>query len=484
MAEGEFREKHVLVYDFEGNALIEAVVKRIAATRGVRIYGVNNYGKTAGMKVLWLTHCPLPDHAVALGRAPSPRCGWMPALARALVADGRVELAVASNVRGASRGSVMVNGVRCYTIPQPAGRIDGSRLPEPLVREYQRAVEEFQPQILHIHGTEYFHGLLTGRGHLRAPAVISIQGIIDVYTRHDLAGVPVRTLLFQRTLRDWVRRDGLLEQKARRVRRAKWEREISAGNSAFIGRTRWDEAHLRRLNPAARYYHCEEVIREPFYQAQWDIRQAAPHQIFCASAACPLKGFHVLVQAAALLKKEFPDLVVRTPLAQFYPEASHGRRLWLNSRRMGYARYRTDLIHAGRLQKQVIGFSHLEVQDMVTELQRARVFVLPSFIENSPNALAEAMLVGTPAVAAFVGGVPSQACDGDSVLFFPAGDEALLAEQVRRIFRDEDLAMHLSLRARAVAAERHSVEKIVNTMVEIYETVASPRAVQELRYDD
>jgi glycosyltransferase involved in cell wall biosynthesis len=111
---------------------------------------------------------------------------------------------------------------------------------------------------------------------------------------------------------------------------------------------------------------------------------------------------------------------------------------------------------------------------MVGELLKSHAFILPSLIENSPNSLAEAMLVGTPSVASFVGGVPSMAKDNESALFFPSGDEAVLAEQIRRIFLDDDLARRLSVRAREVARVRHSKNKIVGDMLEIYESVTLP----------
>lgn len=164
----------------------------------------------------------------------------MAVLAQALAYDGRIELAVATNVQESRSGSVMVNGVRYYAVPQRGGNVDHGRLPRRLIESYHSVINEVRPQVLHIHGTESFHGLLTGRGHLRVPTVISIQGILDVYVRYYLAGVPWQTIVFKRTLRDWIRRDGLLEQQHQWSHRAKCEREIFQKNTAFIGRTLWD----------------------------------------------------------------------------------------------------------------------------------------------------------------------------------------------------------------------------------------------------
>jgi glycosyltransferase involved in cell wall biosynthesis len=120
------------------------------------------------------------------------------------------------------------------------------------------------------------------------------------------------------------------------------------------------------------------------------------------------------------------------------------------------------------MQKHIVPFAALDASEMANELQNAHVFALPSLIENSPNSLAESMLIGTPAVASYVGGVPSMARDEESVLFFPPDDEAVLAEQIRRIFLDDGLARRLSEGASAVARARHSKDRIVKDMLAIY----------------
>jgi glycosyltransferase involved in cell wall biosynthesis len=420
------------------------------------------------MKVLWLTSSPMPDMAIALGKTPSPLCGWILALAEALAESNRVELAIATNVPGANWAIREIKGIRYYTVPMVKKRFPLTYLPENIIRDYQRVVEDFQPDVIDIHGTEYFHGLLTGRGYLKCPTVISIQGIIDVCQRHYYGGIPIGEIAASRTLRDWIRRDGLFEQKYRWKKRSVIEREIFSSHSAFIGRTLWDRAHTRRLNPKAQYYHCDRLIRQPFYDVQWDISRINRHSIFASSASYPLKGFHVLVKAAAILRREFPDITIQTPQAQFYPKAGGWRRTWLNCRRMGYARYLTDMIHAEKLEKQIIALPYLDAKGIVEELLKAHAFVLPSLIENSPNSLAEAMMVGTPSVASYVGGVPSMVTDGESALLFPYADEAVLAERLRELFLDDDLALRLSAMARDIARVRHSKDKIVNKMLDIY----------------
>ncbi len=414
------------------------------------------------MRVLWLTNHILPEHAEALGRIPSPVGGWMPALTDALLETGQVDLGIATNVPGQAWSQKLINGKTYFSIP--FRKPNYSKLPGALVEGYQRAIDAFKPDIIHIHGTEYFHGLLTGRKHIECPTVISIQGLIDVYKEHYWGGMSCKDLIGSRTLRDWIRFDGLIEQKTRFSQRARWEREVFASNAAFIGRTQWDKAHTSRLNPNARYYHCEEMLRAPFYETSWKVDEIKRHTIYAPSASYPLKGFHVLLKAVSVLRREFPAVKLRVPLGGFYHSATGMEYFWKQLRSGGYAKYLTDLIMKNGLQSDVFSLGVLEASDVANELKTAHVFVLPSFIENSPNSLGEAMLVGTPSVVSFVGGVPSMVNDRESALCFPPGDAAMLADQIRQIFLQDELASKLSAQSRHVAKARHLRERITSDM--------------------
>ena len=53
--------------------------------------------------------------------------------------------------------------------------------------------------------------------------------------------------------------------------RMKPEREVIENADYILGRTTWDRAHSYTLNPNAKYYSCNRVLREPFYSEKWNI---------------------------------------------------------------------------------------------------------------------------------------------------------------------------------------------------------------------
>ena len=74
-------------------------------------------------------------------------------------------------------------------------------------------------------------------------------------------------------------------------------------------------------------------------------------------------------------------------------------------------------------------------------------------------------------MVSFVGGVPSMVNDGETALCFPPGDEAVLAECLRKLFDDDGLAQRLSESARKIALNRHDRVRGAERTVEIYKKV-------------
>jgi glycosyltransferase involved in cell wall biosynthesis len=413
---------------------------------------------------------PLPELALALGLPRKASGGWMAALAHSLEADASIQLGVASRVSGTSPQHILLGGVHHFTVPAPTG-YGFLRPDEAVMNRYREIIASFQPDVIHVHGTEWYGGLVTAKLQCCIPTVVSIQGLIDHHIRHLTGHLEALEILKSRTLRTWTRFDGLWEQKAQWRKRATVEREIIDGHTLFIGRTLWDRAHLRRLNPDAVYYHCHEMVRSEFYDQKWSLSGVRRHTIFAPSAAYPLKGFHVLVKAIAILKREFPDVQVRVPLAHF-PVRSGMRGLYSRLVSGDYQNYLNGLIDRLGVGMHITGLGTLSGQEMADEMRSAHVFTLNSFVENSPNTMAEAFTVGLPAVVSLAGGVPSLIQDGVDALGFPAGDEAVLAEQIGRIFKDDELALHLSENGKRTAA-RHSHASILANMKEIYSLITS-----------
>ena len=341
-------------------------------------------------------------------------------------------------------------GIRSFLIPDRAC----------LERSLQMCcdvVKEWRPDLIHVHGTESAYGLLAARKRVACPVVISLQGLLGPCSEwYRYFG--------NRSLTDIVRMHRWLEIPAMRGqlmgflrfrKKAQREREILLSGRFFIGRTAWDRAYLRAQNPGARYYHGGEVIREAFRLNRWQMAKARRHRVIFTNSGHPRKGTETLVEAVQLLRAHFPDI-----------RAAIGGGI---SRRSGYGRYLRRRI--SELAGAVIELGQLDSEQMARELLASHVFVSPSFIDNSPNAVCEAQLLGMPVVSTYTGGVPSLIEEGRTGLFFPTGDAPMLAARLRELFEDDALAVRLGEEARAVALRRHDPNQVIRDVVAIYEDV-------------
>jgi glycosyltransferase involved in cell wall biosynthesis len=312
------------------------------------------------------------------------------------------------------------------------------------VAEAVAAVEEYQPHLVHVFGAEHRYGLVAPL--IQPPVVVWIQGTLDVY-RHYFFG--------SMGLRERLRHPRVLWNYYRMVVGAARERKIYRACRYFIGRTGWDAAHQARLQPQGHYYAIQECMRPEFYEAvPWRREAALGSTLYTTTSGSLLKGTDVLVRAVALLRARYPDIRLRVAgvLERRNPVA---RRLFRLVRTLG-------------LSGHIDFLGQLDSAHIVEELKQARMSVLSSFIENSPNSLAEAQLVGTPVVAAFAGGVQEMVTDGHTGFLYQAGDSSTLARQIARVLEDDDLAVRLASEARRVAQERHSRIRIVDDLIKAY----------------
>jgi glycosyltransferase involved in cell wall biosynthesis len=246
----------------------------------------------------------------------------------------------------------------------------------------------------------------------------------------------------------------------------------------FIGRTEWDKAWTEFYNHKATYFHVNETLRAPFYAAQRIRSKICRYTIYCGAASSyPLKGAHWLFRAIASLKEEFPNIQLRIAAAK--GRLSTNRSMWERLKDDAYAMYLRRLIRELGIEKNIMLLPALSAEAVAEELKTCELFVLPSLCENSPNSLGEAMLVGTPSIATYVGGTPSILKDGIEGKLVPSGDAAALASAIRHWFRCPDDADACVAPAREVAIERHNAEKNVRETLTVYREIIKREAKEE-----
>ena len=335
-------------------------------------------------------------------------------------------------------------------------------------KKYQSIISSFQPDIIHVHGTE--KNLAQIQNYIKdIPIVTSIQGLLTGYINYSFNYIHTSDIEKFSTIKNIIGKGGYKLMYKNFQRGTLYETDILKKGKYFIGRTYWDKAHIMFHNPKALYFHGEELLRDEFYQqaASWDVNRCNKHSIFMPSGFNPIKGMHHAIKTVSLLKQYFPDIQLSIPGISPKDLQRLTNKLWGEE----YIIYCVHLIKQYQLESNIRFLPRLDAEGMIKEMQQAHVFLSPSSIDNSPNAVGEATMIGIPVVTTPVGGVPSILEDEKEVLFAPAGDPYMMAFQIKRIFENDELAISLSKNAHLKALKRHNKENTTSQYLHIYQEI-------------
>jgi glycosyltransferase involved in cell wall biosynthesis len=416
------------------------------------------------MRVLWFASTQLPAVAGQLNAGG----GWVEGLRHALELYGpEAELGIAAPGPAAherfTAGNATYFHIRHaqakWQMSKALARWRADDVPDGALDACREVIREFAPDLVHVHGSEHYFGLVVSS--LGIPAMVSLQGIAGLYERFSLNALGIGDLLRSVPTREFVLGYGPIHAYHAMRRRAVRERTIMGSCDEFMGRTLWDQTVLRFLRPEACYHEVGEVLAAPFYEVAWARGEAERAVLYCTGGASTRKGVEILLEALVLVRRSGAR-ETRLRLAGGVMDGPMSGRIGA-------------LLAAPELRGAVDLLGRLSPQQVAYELSRASAFVLPSHIDNSPNALCEAMAVGTPCIAAFVGGVPSLLRDGDEGLLYHDADPYALAGQIDRLLGDRSFAARLGACARKTARARHDPRRVAAQALAAYRNVLEGR---------
>lgn len=315
-----------------------------------------------------------------------------------------------------------------------------------VLKRMKDIIADFHPEVIHVFGTEEVYSLVTTVTNI--PVVIHIQGILGPIFN---AWLPQNLSWTDYLIRVPRMIPGYIGQKMN----VKRERRALYSCHHLMGRTEWDRRISQLLAPNASYHYCSEMLRPQIYGSHkvWLPEKRDKFILISIISNAVYKGADVVLRTAKLLK-DFSDIEFEWRVFGIV--------------NMHFAE---KLAKINAAEVNVIPSGIISADKLVEEICNASLFIHPSYIENSANAVCEAQVLGIPVIATNVGGISSLIADERTGLLVPANDSYQLATQIMRLHADPHLCIQIGKRGREVALQRHMPETIVSDLIHTYKTI-------------
>lgn len=334
---------------------------------------------------------------------------------------------------------------------------------------FTKIINDEQPDVVHIFGTEMkhsYHALLAAEKlNLIENTIVHIQGVTLAINKYYAKSLPT-TVKFGFSFRDLLRVDNIYFQNKKFFKRSLVEKKIFEKIKYVSGRTEFDRGYTYLYNNSIKYISCNEMLRPSFYFDKWDYNKCEKNSIFISQVHYPVKGFHIFLKALIIIKKFIPDIKVYTTGKDIInTKFSDSIKL------TNYYRYLRKLIKKNKLENNIKFLGVLSEKQIKNRLLNSNLFVSCSVIENSPNSLGEAMILGVPSISSNVGGVSSMGKHNFDCVLYQYDDENMIAYNIIKLLNDVDMQNFISKNAIISARKMFDISTNFNKMKNIYEQI-------------
>jgi glycosyltransferase involved in cell wall biosynthesis len=295
-------------------------------------------------------------------------------------------------------------------------------------RRLMRYITELKPDILHTHET---FGL--GLGTLSIPHVFTVHG----FDHANLTANSAKQAWFRSQLWKYAERRGLSTQKH------------------IISITPYVRTMIEPQT-RAHIYEIDNPVDERYFKIT---RCPEPGRILCVGWINERKNTLGSVEAFAKIADHFAE--ARLVIAGEAKETEYLNRI-------------QQSIKKHEIADRIEMLGHINHEQLMEELAKASVFLLPSRQENAPMAISEAMAAGIPVIASNRCGMPYMVEEGRTGFLIDPESTEQIADRLARLLGSEQLCRKMGRAGHLVAMERFHplivAEKTRAVYRQIYET--------------
>jgi glycosyltransferase involved in cell wall biosynthesis len=323
------------------------------------------------------------------------------------------------------------------------------------LKDYLNIIKQFEPDLIQLFGLE--HPYIRIIGETDIPVVIHLQGMIGPYYIKDLSNKRFShwARIKAMGLRNLLIGNFLSLQNIGIRRHLKLEESLYHKIQYVFGRTEWDRMFSKAISPNAKYFFCQEILRAVFYDNIWKPNNNKTFKIFSTLSCSPRKNIDIVFRSAKILEKNHPNFDFQWQIAG------------ADSTCQILKLVKSDNL----ISKRVSLLGNMNGLELISCMLGSDLFVFPTAIDNSPNALQEATLLGMPIISTNTGGIPSIIEHNKTGILVSEADPYSLAGAIIEIANSEKNAEKMGERARLVARERNNPINVVKSLINNYETI-------------
>ena len=419
------------------------------------------------MKILWIVNMPTGKLSEVLTGKRNNGV-WIDAMLSEFQGKSGYEIYVATTYPVKNRVTVTENGVTYYALTGGYTSCYNENSKKNLA-EWKALIEEVKPNVIQVFGTEFTHGLCALKVKGDIPAVIYMQGVMRAIAKYYLAGIDYKTAKRTLTLRDLIKRDGIIAQMKKFYKASFKEAEMLKLAQGIISENEWCAANVKAVDNGIRVFNCPLSINKVFAAYSWQKDKIERYSIICTASGYTIKGLHVVIKALSLLKAKYTSVKLYVPGRPMVANKDFKSQL----KKDGYTKYIEKLIAKEGVSDNIVWLGTLSQENLAKEYAKRHVFVMPSSIENHSSSLKEAMMVGMPCISSYVGGVPEYVDSGENGLLYRFEEYEVLARLIEKVFEDNALAEKLSEAARKTVLQLHNGENLFSKVSRIYEEIVN-----------
>lgn len=417
------------------------------------------------IKVLFLSYSP-QESFLTFNESARTKCPWIDSLLDEFVNQKSIMVALAVPVDEKLLKKDQNKGLKLYGLPNPIEKNifrkiyrNFNHIPERDDINYYavQVINDFNPDIIQIFGSENPFGLLIPE--LTKPVIIYIQGFLSVCKGKWYSGISKWEQFRYARLWDLLRMTGCYNEYYTFSKRAEREVQIVRNCCYFIGRTEFDKRIVSFLSPHSEYYHCNELIRSNFFKNKWDLQLGKTIKCISILKGTTYKGIELVLQTFMILRKQ-SSLLFEVKICGVSKEEEIVRII---SRKFNIDFDSLNIRFLGKL----------DCDDLIEQLCKSNIYINPSHIENSPNSVCEAMLLGMPVISTNVGGITSLITDSVDGILVQEGEPYSMAAAIMELVNNYDLAKSLGCKARERSIQRHDPKRVLEELLKIYSEILS-----------